>query len=304
MKKIFKTVVIVGLCGVGAVALAHVVLGKERAHNAAHALRDMAQAEVDELIAQQQDLKKELASLRNEYPKQIALVRSQISQVERDLAKLDAEETRATDIVKLCEEDISYLDDQRAVVNGQYASARVIEHHGSKYTLSESEQLTGRIAETRGIYVTRLDEITTERRVLEGERDHLTVELDSIRAEQAEFESEYQSLIREIERLKRNQEVIELAENRRGLGCEQHGANMNTLEKIKTAVERARMEQEERMKSARVAPKSLNYETRARLLEIQRRRETKQKTEITPEVPASDFHDEEDIDLAIDVSSE
>jgi hypothetical protein len=306
MKKFFKTVVIVGLCGVGVVALAHVVLGKKRAHDAAHALQNLAQAEVDELIAQQQDLKKELAKLREEYPKQIALVRSQINEIERDLEKLDKEETRAKDIVMLCEEDISYLEKQREVTDGQYTSARVIEHHGSMYTLEEADRLTGRIAETRTIYTTRLEEITTERQVLEGERDQLTVELDAIRAEQAEFEAEYQTLVREIERLKRNQEMIELAEKRRGIGPEHHSENMDTLGKIKTAVERARIEQEERLKAARVAPKALDYETRARLLEIQRQRETKQKTEVVPEEPAQDFEEAEeetDFDLSYEYSN-
>lgn len=285
MKKFFKTVFIVGLCGVGTIALAHAVLGKHRTRDAAQALQNLAQAEVDELIAKQKDLKHELSKLREVYPRQIAVVKSQLKQVDRQLASLDTEEARANDIVRLCEEDISYLEDQRDVVGAVYSDVRAIEHRGSKYTVAEADTLVTRIGETREIYVLRLDEIEQERHVLNGEKDQLTLELHAIEAEQQEFEAEYQSLLREIERLERNQEMLEIAEERRGYGCERHGEAMSTLNDVKTAVERARIEQEERMKAARVAPKSLDYETRARLLEIQRKREAKQKTEATPESP-------------------
>lgn len=285
MKKFFKTVFIVGLCGVGTIALAHAVLGKHRTRDAAQALQNLAQAEVDELIAKQKDLKHELSKLREVYPRQIAVVKSQLKQVDRQLASLDTEEARANDIVRLCEEDISYLEDQRDVVGAVYSDVRAIEHRGSKYTVAEADTLVTRIGETREIYVLRLDEIEQERHVLNGEKDQLTLELHAIEAEQQEFEAEYQSLLREIERLERNQEMLEIAEERRGYGVERHGEAMSTLNDVKTAVERARIEQEERMKAARVAPKSLDYETRARLLEIQRKREAKQKTEATPESP-------------------
>lgn len=293
MKKFFKTVFIVGLCGVGTIALAHAVLGKHRTHDAAKALQKMAQGEVDELIRKQKDMQDELSKLRSEYPKQIAMLKSQINQVDRQLAALDKEETRSADIIRLCEEDISYLEDQRDVVGSVYTEARVIEHRGSKYNSSEAEQLTARIAETREVYVTRSDDIRRERDILQGERDQLALELQSVEAEQAEFEAEYQSLVREIERLERNEEMLKVAECRRGIGDDRHSEAMSTLNDVKTAVERARLEQEERLKSARVAPRSLDYETRAKLLELQRQREAKQKTETTPETPASDEKEEE-----------
>ncbi|MCG3185328.1 MAG: hypothetical protein ICCCNLDF_03543 [Planctomycetes bacterium] len=304
MKKFFKTVFIVGLCGVGTIALAHAVLGKHRTHDAAKALQKMAQGEVDELIRKQKDMKDELSKLRSEYPKQIAMLKSQINQVDRQLAALDKEETRSADIIRLCEEDISYLEDQREVVGSVYTEARVIEHRGSKYNSSEAEQLTARIAETREVYVTRQDDIRREREILQGERDQLALELQSVEAEQAEFEAEYQSLVREIERLERNEEMLKVKESRRGIGDDRHSEAMSTLNDVKTAVERARLEQEERLKSARVAPRSLDYETRARLLELQRQREAKQKTETTPETPASDEKEEEAEDeLAVEFST-
>ena len=299
MKKFFKVVFIVGLCGVATIGLAHVVLGKHRTHDAAKALQEMAQNEVDELIRRQADMKEELSKLRAEYPKQIAMLRSQQAQVDRQLEALDKEETRATDIVRLCEEDISYLEDQRDVVGSVYTEARAIEHRGSKYNASEAGQLVTRISETREIYVSRLDELSAERAVLQGEKEQLAVELAAVETEQAEFEAEYQSLVREIERLKRNEEMLKVAEGRRGFGCERHSEAMSTLDSVKTAVERARLEQEERLKATRVAPKSLDYETRAKLLEIQRKREAKEKTQPTPEgtdTPEAEEAEELEID--------
>lgn len=283
MKRFFKTIFIVGLCGVGTIAIAHAVLGKHRTHDAASALQKLAQQEVDELIASQQDLKAELSKLRDEYPRQIAMLRSQIKQVERETASLDKEATRSTDIVRLCEEDISYLEDQRDAQGGVYTDARVIEHRGSSYNAEEADQLVARIERTREMYVTRKLDISEQRAILDAEIEQLTLELDSIRTEQQEFEAEFQTLVREIERLKRNEKMIKLAESRRGIGVDRHGEAMSTLAAVKIAVERASIEQEERLKAARVAPRSLNYETRARLLELRRKREAKRETEPTPE---------------------
>ena len=181
-------------------------------------------------------MKEELSALRVQYPKQIAMLKGQLNDIDRQLEKLDKEETRSGDIVKLCEQDISYLEDQRDVVGSVYADARVIEHRGSKYTVAEAEQLVTRISETREIYNTRLDDIATERNILQGEKDQITVELQGVEAEQAEFEAEYQSLVREIERLKRNEELLKVAEGRKGIGDDGHSEAMATLDQVKSAV--------------------------------------------------------------------
>lgn len=286
MKKFFKTVFIVSLVGVGVVFAAHAVLGKQRTRDAVKALRGMAQGEVDELIKRQKDMEDELAKLRAEYPKQIASIRSQISEVDRRLAEIDKEEARATDIVRLCEEDISYLEDQRSVLGTVYANQRAIEHRGSRYTPAEAEVLIGRIAQTRALYADRQTDLKTEREVLAAEREVLLVEMEELKLEQAEFEAEYNSLLREIDRLKRNEELLKIKEGRNGCGKDKHGEAMSTLGAVKSSIEKARFEQEERMKSARITPKALDYETRARLLEVQRQREAKQKTTSQPESPA------------------
>lgn len=286
MKKFFKTVFIVSLVGVGVVFAAHAVLGKQRTRDAVKALRGMAQGEVDELIKRQKDMEDELAKLRAEYPKQIAAIRSQISEVDRRLAEIGKEETRAADIIRLCEEDISYLEDQRGVLGSVYAAERAIEHRGSHYTAAEADVLIGRIAQTRGLYTDRQSDLKAEREVLTAERETLLVEMEELKLEQAEFETEYNSLLREIERLKRNEELLQIKEGRNGCGKDRHDEAMSTLGAVKASIERARFEQEERMKSAHITPKSLDYETRARLLEVQRQREAKQKTTSQPESPA------------------
>ncbi|MCF6228905.1 MAG: hypothetical protein L3J82_09670 [Planctomycetes bacterium] len=302
MKRFIKTVFIVGLCGVGTIALAHAVLGKHRTHDAAKALQSMAQGSVDELIANQQDMRKELQKLRKEYPKQIAFMRHQIAEIDRELDVTAKSETKASDIIRLCEKDISYLQAQQSIVAESGSEARVIEHRGALYSAIETQVLVNRIEETRNIYIERATESIEQRAILVSEKEALSLELEAIRTEQAEFEAEYQSLVREIERLKRNEEMLKLTEKRRGMGSERHGHSMETLSHVKSAIERARMEQEERLKAAKIAPRNMDYETRARLLELQRRREAKRKTEPTPE--AQDSTEDDSISTKNDEESE
>lgn len=288
MKRFFKTVFIVGLCTVGVVAATHAILGKERTRDAAQALQHMAQSEVDELIAKQTNLKEELSKLRDDYPRQIALLKSQLREVERRLADLEKENTKSTDIVRLCEEDISYLEDQRDTIGSVGTDQPVIEHRGSRYTLPEADKLIARIGQTREMYVSKQADIEAERNELKSEQSSLGVELQAIEAEQAEFEIEYQGLLREIERLKRNDEMLKMSEKRRGKGCGKHQDTMNTLEQVKSAVERARIEQEERLKAAKVAPRDLDYETRAKLLELQRKQAQREEA-AKPKTESNEF---------------
>lgn len=265
MKTIFKTVVIVGLCAVGVVATAHVVLGKQRTRDAAKALQKMAQSEVDELIAHHADMKEELEKLRDDYPRQVAALKAQLKEIERRLSEIEKESATAADIVRMCEEDISMLEDRRDSAAGTPASVRVIEHHGSRYSLPEANRLIDRIGRTREMYATRAESISAEREQLQAEASRVQAELASVQAEQAEFEVQYNSLVREIEGLRRNEQMIEMAEKRRGRGRECHAEAMSTLEQVKGALERAKIEQDERLKSLRESAQDLGYEARARL---------------------------------------
>lgn len=266
MKRFFKTVVIVGLCTVGVVAAAHVVLGKERARDAAATLQRMAQGEVDQLIARHTDLKAELDKLRDDYPRQIAALRSQLRQIEARLEEIEREATQAADIMRLCEEDISYLEDgvQLAADHGS------VEHRGSRYSRTDAGRLLARITQTRELYSAKAQAVSDEREQLNAEAARVTADLASIEAEQAEFETQYTGLLREIETLKRNEKALKLAEKRRCKGEGRHQEAMQTLGQVKEALQRARIEQEERIKAHRPAPRELDYEARARELQAGR----------------------------------
>jgi hypothetical protein len=278
MCKFFKTVFIVGLCGVGAVAAAHVVLGKERTQSAAIAIRQMAQSEVDELIRKQGNLRAEMQELRSQYPEQIALLKSQQAEVLRRQEVLTREETRANSVIRLCEEDICHLEDQQDLLGLIYDGEAVVEHRGSRYTPAEAEVLIGRVSETRQLYVERLGEIRREQELLGYEYEQLGLELMALESERDEFELEYQTLLREMERIERNEQRLKYLEQRRGVGVEGHSQAMQSLSELRGAVDRVRLEQEERMRTARARRGSLEYEARARELENRNARESKRIT--------------------------
>jgi archaellum component FlaC len=280
MKTIFKTVVIVGLCAAGIVATAHVVLGKQRTRDAARTLQKMAQSEVDELIAHHADMKEELEKLREDYPRQVATLKAQLKEIERRLEELEKESTTAADIVRMCEEDISVLEDRRDGAAGTPASVRAIEHHGSRYSVPEAERLIARIAQTRQMYAAKADSISAEREQLNAESGRVQAELAAVQTEQAEFEVQYNSLVREIEGLRRNEEMIKLAEKRRGRGRECHAEAMSTLDQVKGALERARIEQDERLKSLRESAQDMGYEARAKLNQFNRKQSRASAAEV------------------------
>lgn len=287
MKKFLKTAFIVGLCGVSVVALAAVVLGKHRAKDAAQTLKKMAQSEVDEFIRENDnhDLRAELNKLRDEYPKQIALVKSQIKEIEQDLSELERDETRARDIVTMCDEDLASIKKSHDASIAAYNDAKV-EFRGRYYDASEIARLQSRIMETREIYTDRVNDSVDERLLLEAERDELKLRLEELETERTEFEAEHARLTREIERMQRNEKMIKLAKRREGCEHDGHTDAMTTLEKVRRSVDRRVIEQQETLKGLRAAPRDLDYETRARQRERERKSETKRMTETPSESPA------------------
>lgn len=280
MKCFFKTVLIVGLVGIGTVSLAHIVLGKARTQGAIKALQGMAQNEVDKLIATEEDMRGQLEKLRAEYPRQIAMLRSQASEVERRLAAVERDNARARDILSLCEADLKEIHAARPE-----AVTGAIAFRGSRYKPAQTEVLVERIEQTRELYTTRLEDNEQEAKVLKQELEQLQSDITAMRTEQEEFETQYQSLLREIERVSRNEKAIRLAESRGARGGERHDEAMSTLGQVKASLERARIEQEERLRAARGKPKSLDYEARVRAMEAQHAREARRAVQPVPESP-------------------
>ena len=281
MCKFFKAMFIVGLVGLGTFGVACAVLGKQRAHDTLKSLQKMAQGEADQLIKKQNDMKEQLAKLREQYPKQVATLRAQQLDVDEQVKALEKEAAKCADILALCDADLTEISTARKSSRNAAISFR-----GSKYSPQDADSLLVRINKTREIYAAREAEIKHERENLEAEKSQIAQELELVRAEQEEFEAQYQALCREIDRVKRNQEVLNSAEKRKGYCGNRHEESMQTLAQLKSALNKARMEQEERMKAAKIAPREPDYETRAKALEIQRDREAKRKTEGASEDPA------------------
>ncbi len=281
MCKLFKAVFIVGLVGLGTFGIACAVLGKQRAHDTIKSLQKMAQGEADELIRRQNDMKEQLAKLREQYPKQVATLRAQQLDVEEQAKQLEKEAAKCADILALCDADLNDISASR-----KRAPNATIAFRGSKYAPADAEALVMRISKTREIYATRQADIKVERETLDTEKAQIAQELELVKAEQEEFEAQYQALVREIDRVKRNQELLHSAEKRKGYCGNRHEESMETLSQLKSALNKARMEQEERMKSLKITPRQQDYESRAKVVEIERERESKRKTEGASEEPA------------------
>lgn len=300
MCKFFKAVFIVGLVGLGTFGVACAVLGKQRAHDTLRSLQKMAQGEADQLIKKQNDMKEQLAKLREQYPKQVASLRAQQLDIDEQARALEKEAQKCADILALCEADLNEITAARKASPNAAISFR-----GSRYSAADAESLLVRISKTREIYAQRQADIKVERENLEAEKAQVAQELELVRAEQEEFEAQYQALCREIDRVKRNQELLNAAEKRKGYCGNRHEESMQTLSQLKSALNKARMEQEERMKAIKIAPREPDYETRAKAVEIERSREAKRNTEGASEQPApkaeegTQEKEEEEADFAI-----
>jgi len=255
--------------GLVVLGVAGALIGPRRIQNLFRYVQSTATENIDGMIPDEVKLKNDMEKLREEYPRRIAELESMLDDLDRQLAQIERDRGLCREVLTLCQEDMGQLGPRiKNVETAHPTSATTIEFRGVSFTYPEALERSRKILDIREMYETRLKTGSESAGLLQTERDGLLADLSGLRKEYDQFLAEYRSLAREIDLIRHNERILEIANHRNRLDRLDASGWISSLDAFKKAIERCKTEQREKLRGFRLGSPVDEYETRARIREL------------------------------------
>jgi chromosome segregation ATPase len=242
------------------------IFGPGRVQEVLRYLKATAVRNVDGMIPDEVKLRNDIEKLREEYPRRIAELKSMLNELSRGLQEMEEDRGLCREVLALCDEDLGQLrPGAGAQGTAPPALPARIEFRGASFSHEEALERGRKVLEIKDLYEARLKSATASVDLLQSEREALSAELGRLRREYDGFIAQYRGLEREIDLLKHNQRLIEIACRRERLDRLDPASWLRSLDSIKAAIERRKTEQQERLRGFKSGNPVAEYETRARV---------------------------------------
>ena len=265
-KTVVRGVVITALAGGVLVAVA----GPQRAHAMYSQTRGAITNVIDSNIDDPILLRTQIKKLEAQYPSKIAEVRSDLSEVQTQIAQLQREQQIATKVVALASNDLG-------VVDAQIAQARVtqsanpgaivrISFNNKPVDLDDAYAKRQQIEQTQNLYSTRSQDLSTDLGYLKDQESQLADLLDRLVTEQSEFQAKLFQLDAQIDTIARNDRLIDMMEDRQETIDAHSRFQANSLDQLNSRLSNIRNEQRARLEAIANKDNSKSYIDEAQFL--------------------------------------
>ncbi|GJM18804.1 MAG: hypothetical protein DHS20C14_10170 [Phycisphaeraceae bacterium] len=244
-----------------------VIAGPDRLHALVHQTRtginDVIDSAIDDPIALRTQIKK----LEAEYPARIADVRSDLTEVDAQIAELEREAKVAQRVVALASDDLAQLD--AVIAQGRDAQA---EHPGAivrisfnrkKVDLSDAYAKRSQVEQTRTLYATRAADLGVDLTYLVEQEDQLADLLTKLESERAEFQSKLFQLDAQIDTIERNERMLSMMEDRQKTIDRHNRYQAHSLDQLNNRLTGIRSEQRSRLESIAGRERDKDYVSQA-----------------------------------------
>ncbi|MEX0877088.1 MAG: hypothetical protein WD114_06480 [Phycisphaerales bacterium] len=215
-------------------------------------------------------LRAQVKKLEAQYPGKIAEVRSDLSEVQTQIAQLERELQIAKKVVALASSDMS-------VVDGQISQARVtqsanpgaivrISFNNKAVDLDDAYAKRQQIEQTKNMYSSRAQDLKADLGYLQDQEVQLADLHERLTTEQAEFQAKLFQLDAQIDTIARNDRLIEMMEDRQATIDEHSRFQANSLDQLNTRLNSIRTEQRSRLESISRKDRDINYVDEAQFL--------------------------------------
>lgn len=286
-KTLVRLAVIAGVVGGVGLLAAQSPRARALMHQAKQSVSDKIDRVIDDPVA----LRAQLRELELKYPQRIASVRSDLAEVNAQIAELEHEVQVASKVVELAAADLEGLrpmlaraeaariDNVAAVIN--------IRYEGSTMSYDQALNKAAHAGNTIGAYQTRAEEAQRNIGFLNDQKIRLDEILAQLESEQADLQAQIWQLDGQIEMIARNDKLIDLIENRENAIARHERYEAESLDQVKNRMERIRNEQVQRLEALANRSKQRNYEDTASAM-LQSEQVSKQILERTlRELPAA-----------------
>jgi len=265
-KTVVRGVVITALAGGVLVAVA----GPQRAH----AMFDQTRGGIINVIDSNIDdpiiLRAQVKKLEAQYPGKIAEVRSDLSEVQTQIAQLSREMQIATKVVALASNDLGVVDSQiaqaRMTQSANPGAIVRISFNNKAVDLDDAYGKRQQIEQTQGLYSTRAQDLQMDLGYLNDQEAQLADLLNRLVGEQSEFQAKLFQLDAQIDTIARNDRLIEMMEDRQETIDAHSRFQANSLDQLNGRLSNIRTEQRARLEAISNKDNNRNYVDEAQFL--------------------------------------
>ncbi len=215
-------------------------------------------------------LRAQVKKLEAQYPGKIAEVRTDLSEVQTQIAQLEREMQIATKVVALAGNDLGVVDSQiaqaRLTQSANPGAIVRISFNNKAIDLDKAYAKRQQIEQTQNLYATRAQDLSVDLGYLKDQETQLADLLDRLVAEQSEFQAKLFQLDAQIDTIARNDRLIEMMEDRQDTIDAHSRFQANSLDQLNTRLSNIRTEQRARLEAIASRDHSRNYVDEAQYL--------------------------------------
>ena len=265
-KTVVRGVVITALAGGVLVAVA----GPQRAHAVFNQTRGVITTVIDDNIQDPILLRAQVKKLEAQYPGKIAEVRSDLSEVQTQIAQLEREMQIATKVISLASNDLNIVDTQiaqaRVALSANPGAIVRISFNNKPVDLDNAYAKRQEIERTQGLYANRATDLNIDLGYLNDQESQLADLLDRLVGEQSEFQAKLYQLDAQIDTIARNDRLIEMMEDRQDTIDAHSRFQANSLDQLNGRLSNIRTEQRARLEAISNRDNSRSYVDEAQYL--------------------------------------
>lgn len=268
-----KHVIRVGVVGALIAGAGLVIAGPHRVGAVVNQARQNINAQIDKGITDPVALRSQLRSLEAQYPKRIAEVSSDLSELREQIAQLKREQQVNERVVTLADNDLDKLNsalaqaEDAAMMQVSMGEPReiVICFKSDRLSVECAYSRVGEISNTRNAYSARAEDIERDLGYLSQQEDRLVSLLNKLDTERQTFQAQLWDLDRKVDAVARNDRMIDLMEKRQRTIDEQSRYRVSSLDQLTSHLSDIKAKQEAKLAALGTEQNRVSYEDMAKV---------------------------------------
>ncbi len=256
-----------GLFGALALGGATLLVGPNLVAAGLDQVRSRATSIMDEFVDDPVALRRQLASLGEQYPERIAQVRGELASVSRQIQQLERDTEIARRVVANTTDDLSELKELIAEAEATSQAKAVpvsIRTRGVRLDIGEARVEARRVADIRLTYQDRIASNEHQIRFLSEQKSRLDEISGKLSSEFGAYESKLAQIDRQIDAIERNDRLIEMTREQKAILAEyEKFGRVGNLDQLEAKLAELQAVQEAQLEALSKAGVDRNYEREA-----------------------------------------
>lgn len=256
-----------GLFGALALGGATLLVGPNLVAAGLDQVRSRATSIMDEFVDDPVALRRQLASLGEQYPERIAQVRGELASVSRQIQQLERDTEIARRVVANTTDDLDELKELIAEAEATSQAKAVpvsIRTRGVRLDIGEARVEARRVADIRLTYQDRIASNEHQIRFLSEQKSRLDEISGKLASEFGAYESKLAQVDRQIDAIERNDRLIEMTREQKAILAEyEKFGRVGNLDQLEAKLAELQAVQEAQLEALSKVGVDRNYEREA-----------------------------------------